>query len=178
MKKIILILLIGFSGLAQEDKFTFSKKGFTDFVVVNCEGKTKEELYKKTLDWINTIYNTPKEVIKGQIENEYIRIEGAEKSLGVNYQPAKYMIEISFKDGKYKFDVLNISQFIPGYQYIPSTWKEFYINNTSGYYKKNGEIRNGYKYYSIAIPDYFNKLNKNLNDFIFSNEIITKKNDW
>ena len=178
MKHLLFFLLIGFSGFAQETKFTFTKEGFTDYVVTTCEGKTQQEIYKKTLDWINTIYNTPKEVIKGQIENEYIRIEGAEKSLGANFQPAKYMIEISFKEGKYIFDVLSISQFIPGYQYIPSTWREFGINNTSSYYKKSGEIKSGYKYYSIAIPNFFNNLNKNLSDFINNNETITKKNDW
>ncbi|MNF80936.1 hypothetical protein D3C84_631900 [compost metagenome] len=146
--------------------------------MTNYEGKTQQELYKKTLDWINTIYNTPKEVIKGQIDNDYIRIEGSATELGANYQPAKYQIEISFKDGKYKFDVLNINQYVPGYQYIPSSWREFNINDTSNYYRKDGEIRNGYKYYSIAIPNYFNSLNKSLYDFIANEDTITKKNNW
>ena len=49
MKKIILLLLISYSGFAQENEFTFSEKGFTDFVIKNFESKNKEELYKKII---------------------------------------------------------------------------------------------------------------------------------
>ena len=102
MKKYILLFFL-FStiiGFAQETEFKFSKKGFTDFVVVECENKTQSELYKKTLDWVAVNYNTPSDVIKGQIENDYIRIEGFSKDLVAN--GTRYQIEISFKDGKYK----------------------------------------------------------------------------
>jgi hypothetical protein len=78
MKKILLVLLMlaGFYSNAQETEFKFAKEGFTDYVVGTVEGKTAQELYKKTLDWVSVTYKNPKEVIKAQIENDYIRIEG------------------------------------------------------------------------------------------------------
>ena len=85
MKKIIYFLLatISISNLSfgQETEFKFTKEGFTDFVVTQCEGKTQAELYKKALDWVSVTYKNPKEVIKAQIENDYIRIEGSSNSL-------------------------------------------------------------------------------------------------
>lgn len=42
----------------------------TDFLVISCEGKTKEELYKKTMEWISKTYNNPSEVVKAQVEND------------------------------------------------------------------------------------------------------------
>ena len=114
MKKIVLALLIGFCGFAQETEFKFSKEGFTDFVVTEVPGKTQSELYKKAIDWVAVTYKNPKEVIKAQIENDYIRITGVSDNLllfnamGKKYYSADYTIEISFKDGKYKFEVLNL----------------------------------------------------------------------
>ena len=111
MKKIILLLsLLSSSTIiySQETEFKFVKEGFTDFVITQCEGKTQSELYKKALDWVSVTFKNPKEVIKAQIENDYIRIEGSSKNLvcfnamGKSCNTAKYNIEISFKDGKYK----------------------------------------------------------------------------
>ena len=78
MKKILLLVLLTFSTLSfgQETEFKFTKNGFTDFVVTTIENKTQQELYKKTLDWIQVTYKNPKEVLLAQIENDYIRFEG------------------------------------------------------------------------------------------------------
>ena len=46
------------------------------YVVLQSKG-TAAELYEKTIGWINETYNTPSEVIKGQVEGDYIRIEGS-----------------------------------------------------------------------------------------------------
>ena len=144
MKKIIYFLLatISISNLSfsQETEFKFDKEGFTDFVVTQCEGKTQVELYKKALDWVSVTYKNPKEVIKAQIENDYIRIEGSSNSLiclnilGKKYNNATYQIEISFKDGKYKFDVTSVN--LLGTNSEP----KMELQNMNEYYKSNGEI--------------------------------------
>lgn len=184
MKKIILLLLISYSGFAQETEFTFSEKGFTDFVIKNCEGKNKESLYKKIIDWVAVTYNDPKEVIKGEIINDYIRIQGIKNGvklgtlLGLqtidNY---KYQIEISVKDNKYKFDVINIQNYTTPSQYIRGGWNDINILDTSFYYK-NGKIKNSVKFLPASLPEVFNELNDNLYNFIINNESNTKKNDW
>ena len=147
MNKILtsFLLLCAVVGLAQETDFKFSKDGFTDFVIVECEKKTQSELYKKTLDWVAVIYNTPSAVLKGQIENDYIRIEGSAKD--VIASGMKYQIEISFKEGKYKFDIVRI-QFWSEMDYLligETDWKEFEIIKMDKYFDKQGEIKGRYK---------------------------------
>jgi hypothetical protein len=188
MKKIIYFLLatISISNLSfsQETEFKFDKEGFTDFVVTQCEGKTQAELYKKALDWVSVTYKNPKEVIKAQIENDYIRIEGSSNSLiclnilGKKYNNATYQIDISFKDGKYKFDVIEIRQYTEASQYSSGGWSEVGLATTEPYYNKKGEIRGVFKYFPEFLPTYFNKLNLELKDFLLSDKIPSKKSEW
>lgn len=188
MKKYLLLMLLFVNGLtnAQGSEFKFTKESFTDYIVGIVDGKTATELYKKTLDWVAVTYKNPKEVIKAQIENDYIRIEGAKsnmlciKSLGMlNCNDVRYQIEISFKDGKYKFDIIKLEQYIPASQYtVTSGWFEVVLTNTSVYFKDNGDIKNVFKLYPTAIETEFNSLNTSLNDFLKSDTIPSKKNDW
>lgn len=188
MNKILLLLLmlVSFYSNAQETEFKCTKEGFTDYIVGIVEGKTSQELYKKTLDWVSYTYKNPKEVIKAQIENDYIRIEGAKsnllciKSLGLlNCSDVRYQIEISFKDGKYKFDLTKLEQYIPPSQYtVTSGWIEVRLTDTSLYYKDNGDLRSFYKLYPTAIETEFNSLNTSLKDFLKSDTIPSKKTEW
>jgi hypothetical protein len=190
MKKIIYILLVTVLvtnlSFSQETEFKFTKEGFTDYVVTNCEGKTQSDLYKKTLDWVSTTYKNPKEVIKAQIENDYIRIEGFKssmlciKSLGImTCFDVRYQIEISFKDGRYKFDVTRIEQYSPSSQYSSGGWSDFPINtDLKGYFKESGEIRSMFKLYPDAFQSTFNGLNKDLESFLKSESIPSKKGNW
>lgn len=188
MKIILLGLLtaVSFYSNAQETQFKFVKEGFTDYVVGNAEGKTTQELYKKTIDWINVTYKNPKEVIKAQIENDYIRIEGSKssmlcmKTLGLlSCNDVRYQIEISFKDGKYKFDLIKLEQYLAPSKYtVTSGWSEVGLVNTSYCYKDNGDLRSLFKLYPTAIETEFNSLNTSLNDFLKSDTIPSKKSDW
>jgi len=184
MKNIILLLVLSvFSlGYSQETEFEFTKDGLTDFVVSPVNGKTQNELYKNTLDWITMTFKEPGEVIKANIENEYIRIEGFSKELicysymGKRCGDTKYEIEISFKDGKYKFDVLSISEY--NNQSKSIMWSNFDIVNTSSYFDKKGEAKSTYKFIVAIVPEHFNNLNLNLKNFLVSDGASSKKNDW
>ena len=176
MKKILIALTIAvsFYSNAQETEFTFtSDKGMTDFIVTPVEGKIAPEIYKKIMEWIKITYKNPNEVILSTIENEYVRFEGASDDLicangmGKMCYTAKYQIEISIKDGRYKFDLIGIKQLGQG------NWYDVEIVNLEKYYKKNGELYSVYKYYpNIAV--YFNNLNKSLFESITT---TVKKND-
>ena len=185
MKKTLLIFFqfYIFLAFAQESEFTLSKDGLTDYIVTECKGKTQSEIYRKTLNWISVIYNTPSAVLKGNIENEYIRIEGSSKDMfalnffGKDFCSATYQIEISFKDGKYKFDIIELKYFneeaFPG-----PTWKEFNLNNASIYYSKRGRISNVFKYLPDTLPQYLNNLNSSLKNFVMSDNIPSKREGW
>jgi hypothetical protein len=173
MKRIIILFLLFLTkiGFAQETEFKLTKEGFTDFLVINCENKSQAELYKKTLEWIAVTYNTPSAVTKGAIENDYIRIEGFANH--VISSGTKYQIEISFKDGKYKFDIIKI-EFISGFD---GEWKEFDITNTAKYLDKDGRVVSKSKVWERVIK-YFNNLNTSLKNFVLSEQIPSKKKDW
>jgi len=180
MKKRITILAIMTSifGFSQETEFKFTKDGFTDYLVIPCEGKTQTDLYKKAIDWVNVTFNNPKEVIKAQIENDYIRIEGVGKNLfcvsDTNCSDGKYQIEISVKDGKYKFDIISVEQFMN-----EIGWVKFEgLEKTSFYFKETGEPKKNVKKIVEDVPQYFNNLNKSFNDFIVNGSTTKKKNDW
>lgn len=181
---IISVFLLLSTVCKAQDNFSFDKNGLTDYIVTPCEGKSQMELYNKCLDWISVTYKDPSKVIKSKIENEYIRIEGFSNDLvcysymGKRCGDTKYEIEISFKDGRYKFDVLEILEYNTPTQYRSATWTSFDLNNTSAYYDKKGEIKKSYKYIPEMIPAYFNNLNLELNAFLLSNSIPSKKSDW
>jgi hypothetical protein len=186
MKQIITIIVLLCSSLlfSQETSFTFTKEGLTDFIVTPCEGKTQAELYKKALDWVSITYKNPNEVVKAKIENEYIRIEGSSSDIicysymGKRCGDTKYEVEISFKDGKYKFDVLSVSEYNTPSQTRAAIWTNFNINDASAFYDKKGGIKKSYKYIPEMMPAYFNNLNLNLKDFLVSDSIQSKKSDW
>lgn len=187
MKQIFLLMLfVCCISWGQETEFNFTKDGFTDFVVTECPGKTQSELYKKSIDWIAVTYNNPKEVLKAQIENDYIRFEGSSKglvtisSLMTFSYPTTYQVEVSFKDGKYKFDVVEVKYYIAPSQYGSGGWYNFDIDNTSvaNYYNKKGEIKGTFKRMPEALTSFFNRLNNEMKTFFISESIPSKKNDW
>lgn len=187
MKKIILVfaLLISIFSFGQETEFKMTKDAFTDYIVTPCDGKLQSDIYKKTLDWLSIAYKNPKEVLKASLENDYVRLEGSSgglvciNALGMkNCYDTKYQIEISFKEGKYKFDIIEIQYYVGASQYSSGGWYPFNMIAMEPYFNKKGEIRSAYKYYPENVPSYFNDLNKSLHDFIISTEIPSKKSDW
>jgi hypothetical protein len=191
MKKLQLLFLF-LTGVmsAQETEFTFDNtNGMTDFVVTNVEGKTAPEIYKKVIEWIKITYKNPDKVILSTIENEYVRFEGSSEVcyamnvplMGKSYYDTKYQIEISIKDGKYKFDLIGMENYITPSQYSRGGWTTNTLFNGSiekdfldkNIYKKDGTLRNYYKYIN-DVPIYFNGLNKSLIESITA---TVKKND-
>lgn len=165
-------------------EFTVNKEQqLTDFIVVPCEGKTKEELYKKVVEWISKTYNKPSEVIKAQVENDYIRFQGVETK-GYCRNPMveicedmQYEIEVSVKDGKYKFDVINLQYGSPD-KYGRLNWSNIVFKKGWMQFKSNGEVRDQYKDTMPKIARYINSLSKSLNDYILNQNETAKQNNW
>jgi len=193
MKKLQLLFLF-LTGVmsAQETEFTFDNtKGMTDFVVTNVEGKIAPEIYKKVIEWIKITYKNPDKVILSTIENEYVRFEGFSEVcyamnvplMGKNYYDTKYQIEISIKDGKYKFDLIGMENYITPSQYSRGGWTTNTLFNGSidkdfldkNIYKKDGTLRSYYKYIN-DVPQYFNDLNKSLVESITAT--VKKSDSW
>jgi hypothetical protein len=182
MKKILLgfFVLVSFYANAQEKEFTFTaEKGMTDYIVTSIEGKTASEIYKKVIEWIKVTYKNPDKVILSTIENEYVRFEGSSDSfyamnpMSKIYVPVKYEIEISIKDGKYKFDYIGMTIIENGTKIPYFSAKSKEELEPYPIFKKDGELRSTYKYFT-EVPIYLNNLNKSLSESIVS---TVKKND-
>ena len=191
MKKIVLglIMLTSFFTNAQETEFTFTaEKGMTDFIITPIAGKTTSEIYKKAIEWIKLTFKNPDKVILSTIENEFIRFEGFSETLysynamGQHYEPTKYEIEISIKDGKYKFDLKSMQSLASSSSTSSGGWYDVKLFTTAmsqeelekGYvFKKDGTLRSSFKF-ANEVPTYFNNLNKSLSESIVS---TVKKND-
>lgn len=118
MKKVLLlILVIVVKGVFAQDsipKIVLIQSGFVNeidstknYIVVDFPDKTKTELYKSTLIYLNKIYRSPKSVLT-TVENESIVINGFTESIRDALYwiviQMEYNINIQFKDGKLKFE--------------------------------------------------------------------------
>ena len=195
MKKILIgLLLFSLTLNAQETKFVFDyKTGLNNYIVIPVEGKTASELYKKVLDWIKVTCSDPSQCILSTIENEYIRFNALGED--ICYDPlkpknvcldcfnVKYEIEISIKEGKYKFEILSIQRYETPMRYTSGGWKDVPIFSkhsteeslTKILFKKDGTLRKVYETITKS-GDYFNKVNDSLLQYI--NSTNKSKSDW
>lgn len=193
MRKLLLLfgIFVLTTANAQETKFIFDNtKGMTDFIVTPVEGKTTSEIYKKIIEWIKVTYKNPDKVILSTIENEYIRFEGSSESLysynvmGQHYEPTKYQIEISIKDGRYKFDIISMQSLESPNAKSAGGWYDIKFFNSpmskeelekDYVLKKDGTFRSFYKFIP-EVPIYFNNLNKSISESIIST--VKKSDGW
>ncbi|WP_291122588.1 DUF4468 domain-containing protein, partial [Flavobacterium sp. UBA6046] len=169
----IAILLCAISYSQDFPKLKLTPNG-VEPIIVNTDSLKATDLYEKALNWVQETYKNPEKVLKAKIENEKIRIDAfAEnawwyKSLGMkqNYNMA-YSVEISFKDGKYKFEYIIGQFFIEGGQKVLYDYKTFY--------KKTGEVRSAYTDAVPSLEETMNNLSLNFYNYLTGK--TTKKDD-
>jgi hypothetical protein len=185
MKNFILALLLAVPALLSAQgtpptEFTWTKENcLTDFIVVAVAGK-QSDLSLKTLNWLLERSDLK---IKNSVTGESLLIEGRDDklysmtTLGMkNYFPVRYVVQINFKDDKYKFDVVSVDYLVD-----PKTelWVPIELNNPpqAGYYNKKGEMKNAFKPLFEELPKFFTSLSQNLKSSIVGDQ-NPKKNDW
>lgn len=155
-----------------ESTFKIEENGLTDFIVTPIAMKSKDEIFRKTVEWVNKNYKNP----KISTENQQIRFEGIANNVyctstwgEAQCSKMRYTIDVFFKDNRYKFDLVKME----------SSYKEKWMNldlKKSEIYTSTGELRTFYKHIE-KVPAFFNDLNKNLKDFI-EGESKSKNDDW
>jgi hypothetical protein len=126
MKKIILLVLITFNSFCIAQKLTITPTGLKDandnektFVVIPVEGKTAKQLYDDAIKYITKTYKNPDNVIKGRTEGEYLKFHTyAPRFIFIRngmkvYFDAEYITELSFKDGKVKYEIVDLEMHNP-----------------------------------------------------------------
>lgn len=139
---------------AQELKIT---RDGIEPIVVEVEGMTAEEIYKKAIRWVQETYDNPRMALKADIPNEKIRLDGYAKNafwyrgLGVvkSYFDVTYTLEIAFKEGRYKYNY-TINKIFSDGKIMPV--------ELPTYFKKEGEVKQLYK-------DLVPSLDESLNEF-------------
>lgn len=167
--------------------FEFNQLGLTPYLVVDVEGKKAKELYDTALNWIKETYENPDKVLKMQIDGKKLRFEGyKERLISINNSFAKlnyngtYNIELSFKDGKYKFECYNLEYFVPTTAYVKGGKTPVYLKSAAKekYFKKNGFIRTYYKEFPENIQSLLNGLNDSLKKYLEKDSSKTEEDDW
>ena len=179
MKKTVLLLVlalgINFNIKAQEiPKLNLTKTGI-EGIIVPVDSTPSNELYSNGLNWVQETYKNPSEVLKANIENTKIRVNGYSsdswyiKTLGMKqYFDLSYSIEITFKDDKYKLEY-TITE-------LSDNGKRFGYSYSS-FFKKDGSVR---KMYTGAVEDINNQMNSLSNSFYeyVSGKTEEKNSDW
>ena len=167
LKVFVLMTFITIATFAQETEFKFSKAGLTDFIVTNYDGSAKDN-YKRALAWVNE--NSKKGyTITSSTENESLTIQGnkenflCSKAGGTNVcTTGIFTIEITFKDGKFKFDALSLSEKPNN----ATTITAHNLDDFSEYYDKDGSLKKYKDDVPAAYESLFNDLNKSLIAFM------------
>jgi hypothetical protein len=182
MKKFILIFtLLSTSIILSQEKFTYNQDGLTpEYLLIESEGATKEDLYQKSINWLKETYKNPDEVIKATFENKKVRFEPvamdamSHRALGtVRYYNATYSIEIEFRDGKCKFTPLLISYRVSEAGYNITEVIDF--ENGEDYYRRNGKLKGRTKDIPESVENLLNGLSNSLTEYINNS---TKKEEW
>lgn len=191
MKKLLFsvlaILSIAFAN-AQEFEVTpdglKEKTSGKDFVVIEVQGKTASELYNNAIKYINIMYKNPKEVIKGDVKDEYIKWETFVSNIGtikngfINV-PADALItvQLSFKDGKAKYEVVNQNIYnsqnkgaLGKVTFKGSKWSGFPI-----YDEKNSNLRQ--EQLKKDIENYYNSQIEKIKEYLIGTS-QSKNDDW
>lgn len=176
LKTLVLMAFISASAFAQETAFKFSKEGLTDFIVTNYEGSAKDT-YARAQAWVKD--NAKKGYkITSFSENEKMTVEGVKdnflcsKAGGTTVCSAgTFTIEITFKDGKYKFAAIGLSE-------KPNNSTNVIahdLNDFSEYYDKDGSLKKYKDDVPAAYENLFNDLNKSLMVFMDKKK---KEENW
>lgn len=132
-------------------------------IIIDVPNLTTSELYTNSVNYIQRTYKSPQDVIKGQVENSFMSFvthtdKIATYSIPLNGNEniqADFMIDLKFKDGKVRFEVVNFEM----YYYAGYSKVTFNINQEySGWsiFNKKGEVNKKAETTKIEIERYFN----------------------
>lgn len=167
LKTLLLMAFITTSTFAQETEFKFAKDGLTDFVVTNYEGSAKDT-YNRAAAWVKE--NSKKGyTITSSVEGEKMTVQGTKENFLCSKAGGTtvctlgtFTIEISFKDGKFKFDAVGLTE-KPNNSTTVTTRN---LNDFSEYYDKDGSLKKYKDDVPAAYESLFNGLNKDLTTFM------------
>lgn len=148
------------------------------YIVIDVENTSAKDLYSGAIKYINEVYKNPDEVLKGNIEGEYIKyVTHVSDFLVFNNSGAKipiqanYTIELKFKDNKVRYEViaLEMPSESGGYnlEFTAPPLKAYAIYNKKGVLKKPET--------KVDIETYFNNSIEEMKAYLSGD---AKDDDW
>jgi hypothetical protein len=174
MRKLFLLMFFVFGISFGQETLNLTKKGFEP-IIVSVDDMNAELIYSKTKEWIQTYYKNPNEVLKADIKNNMIRIDGFNvggykmRNLGIVFPyDYSYSIEIQFKDGRYRYEYI-----------VGQLWSDgkkcFY--SYSDFFKKDGTNKSVYQLANETMTASVNENYLSLFDYI-TGKTQKQKSEW
>ena len=174
MKNIFLLMLIYLnSAFVQEISQPIISSAGVKPIVVEVIGKSSEEIYSSVKKWVLQSYKNPEEVLKVDLPNEQIRVNGYKPSMYSGYGlgnrefpvNVEYSLIIDIKEGRYRFSFEII--------------KEIGSDGTSSrpitiFFKKDGSIRKGAEPQIKSMNNSLSLLNMDIYNAVMGND----KDEW
>ena len=152
------------------------------FVVLKVDSASARLLYDNAKKYINKTYENPSDVIKAKVENEYVKfithksdITSLKNGWATLHIDGDYTVELNFKDGKAKYEVVALDMYNPngGYklQFSGGISMSYYpIYNGSGELK-HAEAKRG-------LEEYFNSEIQSILGYLNGSIGSPKKENW
>lgn len=154
-------------------KFQVTPDGIAP-IVLQLDNMAVAEIYRKTINYVQETYKNPKEVLKADMPNEMLRINGFKKNVWAQklpmtpmfYYDMEYTLEIEMKDNKVRL-TLTPNQFWAGDIKGNFTIKDFFLDTKAA--KKFAEQ---------AKPGLENSINEIVQGYYNYVKGLVKKDNW
>jgi len=181
----LLLCIVPLSGILSQDKSSTTAtpvpvdpitKMITYEGVVEVKGVTAKTLYERSLDWFNTNYKNPTDVIR-ENDAEGNRIMGKHR-FKVSNPPDKsgvkgdaghvqYTLTIAARDGRFKYEIIEF------------VWKQASVYPCEKWLDKEAPgYQAVYNEYLIQIDKEMTALIANLKDYISHEKPVKDKDNW
>jgi len=182
MKSIFGLLLLAVLSLqaSAQKTFTYSQTGLSpDYVIIERDSASADFLYGNCMRWINETFENPEKMIKEKVKGRQIKLSGFFKEFtSYEYQEkilkfdARYTIEISFKEGRLRFEPVDFEALGSG-QEVPMIGLHSTKNDL---YHENGEVVDMYSNIPADVAKVFNHFLNDLRAYEF--EDLSDDDDW
>ena len=187
MKKLVTLLVLITSTLVfAQEKFDLNPESpnfSSKYVVINIDGLSAEKGFNQVNNWIKIAFDSPFDVIKAEIENEFIKISNNVDNLyydyntiSKRYHDVNYDIVFCFKNNKVKFEITKIRVHYPK-TVTSGGWEEIYFLDKDNF-KRNGQLKPKAKQSFVLIQNHFNNLVLDLKKYLENPINVTSSDKW
>ncbi|WP_242156862.1 DUF4468 domain-containing protein [Aestuariivivens sediminis] len=185
MKKFAYLCLLFYIHANGQGLFNWPEEPIT-YKLVKIDGLSQGQLYNGTTEWIEKTIISPDEVIKKSLDIEKVRFQGIKEDLfevaavfGSYFFDGRYTIEVTFKDGEYKFEPISLERYIHSDLRdlrFKGRWLPISLDNPDYLYNRKGKLRKHSRNLPEAINGLFNSLNRDLKAYLTG--VAKEKKDY